>query len=154
MAGTSSDIIAAFIRELLDDSDGTVELQRGSLAERFDCVPSQINYVIHSRFSPERGYLVESRRGEGGYIRITRARTGNPQQVLMHTVNCVGSELDLSIENAFLSNAMEAGAISRHDACLILAATGDKALRDVPLRYRDGVRASIFKYMLMRLVSE
>ena len=66
-----SDLIAAFIAEELERADGVVELQRSDLAQRFDCVPSQINYVMSTRFSPERGYIVESRRGGNGYIRIT-----------------------------------------------------------------------------------
>ena len=65
-----SDLIAGFIMEALDDTAGVAELQRSELAQRFNCVPSQINYVISTRFSPERGYIVESRRGGGGYIRF------------------------------------------------------------------------------------
>jgi len=85
----TSDLIARFILEMLEDSDGSAELQRSVLADRFGCVPSQINYVISTRFSPERGYVVESRRGGGGYIRISRVRT-SPSQIVMHTVNAVG----------------------------------------------------------------
>ena len=67
----TSDLIARFILDALDEANGIAELQRATLAEQFSCVPSQINYVISTRFSPERGYIVESRRGGGGYIRIT-----------------------------------------------------------------------------------
>ena len=67
-----SDMIACAIEELLRESDGSIELRRGELAARLGCVPSQINYVLASRFTPERGYVVESRRGGGGYIRIVR----------------------------------------------------------------------------------
>ena len=67
-----SDIIAGFIQQELDQAGGALELQRADLAQRFNCVPSQINYVMSTRFSPEHGYIVESRRGGGGYIRITR----------------------------------------------------------------------------------
>ena len=68
-----SDKIEAFIMELLKEemSDG-IELGRNELASVFNCVPSQINYVISTRFNPEKGYIVESRRGGGGYIRIKR----------------------------------------------------------------------------------
>jgi transcriptional regulator CtsR len=65
-----SDIIANFILEEISEAEGTAELQRAELAQRFNCVPSQINYVISTRFSPEHGYIVESRRGGNGYIRI------------------------------------------------------------------------------------
>ena len=67
-----SDVIADFIGEMLSDGGGVAELQRKSLADRFSCVPSQINYVIETRFTPEHGYLVESQRGGGGFIRIIR----------------------------------------------------------------------------------
>ena len=66
-----SDVIADFIGEMLSDGGGVAELQRKSLADRFSCVPSQINYVIETRFTPEHGYLVESQRGGGGFIRIS-----------------------------------------------------------------------------------
>jgi len=150
----TSDLIARFILDALESSDGSTELQRSVLAERFNCVPSQINYVISTRFSPERGYVVESRRGGGGYIRISRVRFASPQQLIMHTLNSIGEELDLQTAAAFLSNAAGAGALSEETARLILSGIGDNALRPVPLRYRDSVRASIFKYMLLQTISD
>ncbi len=150
----TSDLIARFILEALNASDGSAELQRSVLAERFNCVPSQINYVISTRFSPERGYLVESRRGGGGYIRISRVRSASPQQLIMHTVNSVGDELDLQTASAFLSNAVSAGALAEDTARLILVGISDRALRPVPGAYRDTVRASIFKYMLLQTISD
>ena len=69
-----SDVIADFIGEMLSDGGGVAELQRKSLADRFSCVPSQINYVIETRFTPEHGYLVESQRGGGGFIRIEKRK--------------------------------------------------------------------------------
>ena len=81
-----SDLIASFLKESLDEAeDGVVEVQRNDLAQRFNCVPSQINYVMSTRFSPERGYIVESRRGGNGYIRITRVQIDH-QTLLMHVV--------------------------------------------------------------------
>jgi len=115
-------------------------------------VPSQINYVISTRFSPEHGYVVESRRGGGGYIRITRVRT-TPNQLIMHTVNAVGEELDLQTATAFLTNAVDAGALDRRTAGLILAAVGNNALRPVEAEKRDAVRASIFKQLLIHTIS-
>ena len=70
-----------------------LELQRSDLAQRFGCVPSQINYVMSTRFSPEHGYIVESRRGGGGYIRIRRVQMDR-QTLLMHVINSIGGELD------------------------------------------------------------
>ena len=147
-----SDLIARFILEALDSENGIAELRRGALAERFDCVPSQINYVISTRFSPERGFIVESRRGGGGYIRISRVRP-EPGALLMHIVNAVGGELDLPTAAAFVQNAVDGGAIDEASARLILAAVGNNALRSAEPELRRALRASIFKQMLIYLIT-
>ena len=150
----TSDLIANFIMNAIEDSNsGFAELQRSTLAEMFSCVPSQINYVISTRFSPERGYMVESRRGGGGYIRISRVRQ-SPRELIMHTVNAIGERLDLATANAFVSNIYEAGMIEKATARLILSAVSNNALRPIAPVDRDTVRASIFKYMLVTLISE
>ena len=97
-----SDLIASFLQESLEETDGGVlEVQRNDLAQRFNCVPSQINYVMSTRFSPERGYIVESRRGGNGYIRITRVRVDR-QTLLMQVINTLGSQVDLASARAIL----------------------------------------------------
>ena len=149
-----SDLIARFILDELNDRDGIAELQRSMLAERFNCVPSQINYVISTRFSPEHGYLVESRRGGGGYIRITRVQVNSPRQLIMHTINSIGEALDPATAAAFLSNAVGSGALSEEAGRIMLAALSDNALRTVPRQYRDALRASMLKYMLLQTISD
>ena len=146
-----SDIIASFINEVLNEMDGTAELQRSQLASRFNCVPSQINYVISTRFSPEHGYIVESRRGGGGYIKISRVRT-DPKMLVMHTVNSVGSAIDLNAAAALVSNLLNGGVLDEKTARLILSAIGNNALRAAPIEYRDAIRASIFKQILINLI--
>ena len=148
----TSDLIARFILDMLDDEGGCAEMQRSSIADKFGCVPSQINYVISTRFSPEHGYIVESRRGGGGFIRITRVRS-NKKQLIMHIVNSVGTQLDGSTAAAFVSNAMDAGALDLQTSRLILAAVGDNALRPLDPPSRDSIRASIFKHMLISTIS-
>lgn len=149
----TSDLIARFILEALDNDAGIAELQRSMLADRFGCVPSQINYVISTRFSPEHGYLVESRRGGGGYIRITRVRR-TPQELIMHTVNAIGEVLDAATAKAFVSNIHNAGAIDRQTARIMLSAIGDGAMRPIRPADRDAARASIFKHMLVVTLTE
>lgn len=95
----TSDMIARFIQAELEEANGVLELQRSDLAQRFGCVPSQINYVMSTRFSPEHGYIVESRRGGGGYIRITRVQVDR-HTLLMHVINSVGDTLDLASARA------------------------------------------------------
>ena len=90
-----TDMIAGFIQEALDDAGGVLEMQRGDLAQRFGCVPSQINYVMSTRFSPEHGYIVESRRGGGGYIRITRVHVDR-QTLIMHAYLVVKGSFTIS----------------------------------------------------------
>lgn len=145
-----SDLIAGFIKDALEE-DGTAELQRSELANRFGCVPSQINYVISTRFSPERGYAVESRRGGGGYIRIRRVST-DPKLLLMHTVNAIGDSVDMRSAAALLSNLAGAGLLSETAAKVMLAGIGDRALITAPPQYRDGLRAGILKQMLVNLM--
>ena len=84
-----SDLVAQHILAMLDEQNGNAEIRRNELANDLGCVPSQINYVITSRFTPEQGYIVESRRGGGGYIRITRVNM-DKSSAIMHIVNSIG----------------------------------------------------------------
>ena len=143
-----SDIIAGFIDEMLSETGGTAELQRAELASRFNCVPSQINYVISTRFSPEHGYIVESRRGGGGYIRITRV-VMEQELLIMHTVNAIGDRIDLNTAAALIANLRRGEAVSDAEARLILSAIGNNALRPALPQERDALRAGILKQMLL-----
>ena len=145
----NSDLIASFLQDSLDTAEnGVLEVQRSDLAQRFNCVPSQINYVMSTRFSPERGYIVESRRGGNGYIRITRVRVDR-ETLLMHVINSLGGSVDLSSARAILSNLVQSGAMDRALGQTILTAVGDKALGQVPREKRDAVRADILKQVLI-----
>lgn len=146
-----SDLIAGFIQSALDDANGVLELQRSDLAQQFGCVPSQINYVMSTRFSPERGYIVESRRGGGGYIRITRVRVDR-QTLLMHVINSIGDTLDLASARAIIQNLTESEAIDRAAGQALLSAVSDSSLRTVPKEHRGPLRANICKQVLIHLV--
>ncbi len=145
-----SNLIEEFIKELMSEEEGVIELKRNELANHFGCVPSQINYVISTRFSPERGYIVESRRGGGGYIKITRVtpRQGN---YLMHVVNMIGKYLSYSDSSAIIRNCVDYDLISEKEAKLIIAALSEKS---IPLTQpeQDMFRANILKNMLITLV--
>ena len=141
-----TDLIASFLQDSLETAeDGVLEVQRSDLAQRFNCVPSQINYVMSTRFSPERGYIVESRRGGNGYIRITRVRVDR-QTLMMHVINSLGDSVDLA---SILSNLVQSGALEHSVGQMILTAVGDKALGQVPREKRDAVRADILKQVLI-----
>ena len=146
-----SDMIAGFIMDALSSQEGVAELQRSELAQKFNCVPSQINYVISTRFSPERGYIVESRRGGGGYIRIRRVQYDS-KTLVMHTINALGDELYVNTAAAFISNLLESGVITKSAAKLLAAATSENALRPLPTELRNTARASVLKQMLLNLI--
>ena len=146
-----SDIVAPYIMEMLDNSDGNAEIQRNELASSLGCVPSQINYVITSRFTPEQGYIVESRRGGGGYIRITRINTSK-SSALMHIVNSVGTRLDKVTAEIMINNMLSRSIINEETAGLMVAAMSERSYLSVPQQYRDYLRASIFKNMLLTLI--
>ena len=144
-----TDLIAAFLQGSLDEAEnGVLEIQRSDLAQRFKCVPSQINYVVSTRFSPERGYIVESRRGGNGYIRITRVHVDH-ETLLMHVINSIGDELDFPSARAILGNLLHADALEERTARMLLAAVGDKSLGSVPKETRNRVRADILKNTLI-----
>ena len=129
------------------------ELRRNELAEELGCVPSQINYVLTSRFTPEQGYVIESRRGGGGYIRIRRVKLERGMSPLMHTVNAVGNSLNAATAQAIVQNLLYQQLISKSSARLMLAALSDQAYRDVPMEQRDLLRAALLKQMLTALIS-
>ncbi len=144
-----SDIIEQFIRDSFSE-DGSLELQRNELANRFGCVPSQINYVIQTRFTNERGYIVESRRGGGGGITIRKISI-NSTNPLMHIINSIGTEIDYQTAKILVANLAEYQVINKREAQLICSAMTDKVL-SLPKPLRDSIRAAILKSMLINLI--
>ena len=144
-----SNIIEEFIKEMLVENS-EIELRRNELASRFNCVPSQINYVISTRFSPERGYSVESRRGGGGYIRITRTAPKDESYIL-HAINAVGESISMTNCKAILGDMYNLGIINEREARIIMAAVNDNSIPVISIE-RGMVRAKILKNILVNLV--
>lgn len=147
-----SDRIEAFITELLKDEapDEWIELKRNELASVFNCVPSQINYVISTRFNTEHGYAVESRRGGGGYLRIKRISAGADNPIAA-VIKAIDSSVDYPSARAYINRLADMGAIDKKCAAVILAAISDTALTvDRPLK--DRVRANIVKNTLAAII--
>jgi len=148
-----SDIIETFIKQVISDAQGVAEIQRNELANHFNCVPSQINYVISTRFTNDRGYFVESRRGGGGFIRISRvnvtgAETGG---YLMHIVSAIGERIGQQDADAFIINFVDYNIIKPREAGIMRAAVSDKILYRITQPERDAIRADILKNMLTGL---
>ena len=145
-----SDLVAQYIMQMLDEQNGSAEIQRNELAGNLGCVPSQINYVITSRFTPEQGYIVESRRGGGGYIRISRVKMDRGT-AMMHIINSVGASLDKATAEVMLNNMLQRNMLRLQSAKLIAAALSDRTLSQVEQDKRDTVRADLFKNMLLTI---
>lgn len=146
-----SDVIESFLKALINEEEGAVEIQRNELANKFNCVPSQINYVISTRFTNDKGYYVESRRGGGGYISIKRLNTESAGEYLMHIISSVGDKLSQHTCEVFINNFVDYNIIEYREAMLMKAATSDKVLMEIPMDRRDEVRAIILKNMLVSL---
>ena len=143
-----SDSIERFIKELMTE-DAHVELRRNELAQHFGCAPSQINYVLATRFSLDHGYLIESRRGGGGYVRIVRMQTRGESSFLEALLNRVGNSVDEETANAILSNLRERGVITKREAALMRAAVSRNALA-LPISAKDVLRAAVLRNMLVQ----
>lgn len=147
-----SDIIEDFLKQMINETNGSIEIQRNELANHFNCVPSQINYVIDTRFTTERGYYVESRRGGGGHIRIKRVNISRPGNYLMHIVSSMGDSISQQSAEVFINNFVDYDVVSAREGLILRAAVSDKVLGCIQMPDRDILRASMLKNMLMSLI--
>ena len=145
-----SDVIEDFIKDLFDEDESNfIEIQRNELAQHFNCVPSQINYVISTRFKPSQGYYVESKRGGGGNIKI-RKINNTKSDYIMHIINNVGKTITTTDIDILLSDFLTYNVITEQEAKLLKVATSDNVLK-LDKDIRDEVRARIFKNMLLNI---
>ncbi len=143
-----SDLIESYIKRLLEESPhDCIEVQRNELALKFNCVPSQINYVLATRFSAGRGYLVESRRGGGGYIRIMKIPLDQRADLLLSICGIVGESISQAEAEGMVDRLLEEGIVTPREALIMKAAVNRDVLR-AGLPFRDSLRASILKAMV------
>lgn len=148
---TISEYIASIIEEMLSEGGGVTEVKRNDLATRLGCVPSQINYVITSRFTPERGYMIESKRGGGGYIRIVKKQFDR-NDYLMHFFHAIGRELSETEASAYIQNLNGASIISDREASIISAAISSSALSSSSPERKNILRADILRHIILSLI--
>ena len=146
-----SDIIEDFIKSLLQQSEGKLELQRNELAEYFECAPSQINYVLATRFSLDRGYHIESRRGGGGFIRIIQLDLDKDDYLLYLVNKRIGTSISQHETKDIVTNIMERGIITEREAAIIHDGLLDKVIA-IPANLRGVIRANILKAMLVAVL--
>ena len=144
-----SDSIERFIKELMSE-DAHIELRRNELAQHFGCAPSQINYVLATRFSVDHGYIIESRRGGGGYVRIVRMRQREEGNLLDALIKRIGNSVDEETAFAIIQHLLDSKLVTKNEAMLIRAAVGRNALA-LPISGKDVLRAAVFKNILIQV---
>lgn len=151
---SASETIEQYLKQILMQSpNGIIEIQRNELADQFQCVPSQINYVISTRFTLEKGYIVESKRGGGGYIRIRKVTLGPQGAIREHILRSIMDQMDQSTAEGLVYQLREGGFISVREAKLINSAISRDVLA-LKLPLRDEIRAKLMKAMLLSLLSK
>lgn len=146
-----SDIIEEYLKTVLELSDEEiVEIKRNEIADKFQCVPSQINYVINTRFTVERGYIVESKRGGGGYIRIIRVQPNENVHIIDYLVSLIKTNISQSSAEDVIVRLVEEDIITNREAKIMLSVI-DRSVLYIELPYRDELRARMLKAMLTTL---
>ena len=149
-----SDIIEGYLKKVIElDDKGHVEIKRSEIAEQFQCVPSQINYVINTRFTADRGYLVESKRGGGGYIRIVRVRAHTKADLIESVLASLERGASQTMTEDIVFRLIDEEVVSKREAKMMLAAL-DRTTLNTPLPHRDHLRSRILHAMLLTLKYE
>lgn len=146
-----SDVIEQYLKRIFDSTGGNIlEIKRNEIADKFDCVPSQINYVINTRFTLEKGYVVESKRGGGGYIRIIKITLHESVDVLDQLIEIVNQQINQSNAESLIHRMYEEGIINRREAKMMLSIMNRNVI-SLHDEGRDYLRARLLKAMIMSL---
>lgn len=149
-----SDVIESYLKQVIEtNGKGHIEIKRSELADRFQCVPSQINYVINTRFTVEHGYYVESKRGGGGYIRIARVSLNSKKDLIDEILEQIGRSISQTSTEHIVYRLLKEEVLTKREANLLLAATHRSTL-PIQLPERDELRAIILSAMLETLKFE
>ncbi|MBO4298675.1 MAG: CtsR family transcriptional regulator [Clostridia bacterium] len=144
-----SDTIEKFIKDLMEE--GTqVELRRNELAQHFGCAPSQINYVLATRFSVDHGYVIESRRGGGGFVRIVRMHPRSEGNLLSILLQRVGTEIDEDSAVAIIKHLLDCKLVTANEALIMRSAVAQNALA-LPISAKNVLRAAVLRNMLQQV---
>lgn len=143
-----TDMIEEAILGLIEEADGFCEISRNAFAARLQVAPSQVTYAISTRFGHRHGYLVESRRGGAGYIRIRRIPYSEDSDYIMHLVRSVSDRLSQHDAHVLIEQLMNMELLSREMSLLMKASLSDASLQRVEIRSRDGVRSDLFRHLL------
>ena len=142
-----SDQIEKYLRKQISKYQGKIKIKRNQLAENFDCAPSQINYVLNTRFTVEKGYVVESQRGGGGFIRIIRVKLNSDKEVIQKVLNNIDDKLTQREANGIIKRLYDNDLITEREFYLMQRSVHRNVL-DISLPERDRLRARILKNIL------
>ena len=148
-----SNVIERFIKEMFKETEtGTIEIQRNELAEYFECAPSQINYVLSTRFTPYKGYYIESRRGGGGYIKIIKVSIDEYEDINKIIVKTIGESITENKAYDIVEGLIEEGIITKRECEIMKSAISNRVLTNYNNIDKNSLRAEILKNMLLILV--
>ncbi|MCM2584304.1 transcriptional regulator CtsR [Bacillus stercoris] len=151
MGHNISDIIEQYLKRVLDQNGKEIlEIKRSEIADKFQCVPSQINYVINTRFTSERGYIVESKRGGGGYIRIIKIKMNSEVVLINNIISQISTHLSQAASDDIILRLLEDKVISEREAKMMVSVM-DRSVLHIDLPERDELRARMMKAMLTSL---
>ena len=145
-----SDTIESFIKTLMEEENTSIELRRNELAQHFQCAPSQINYVLATRFTPDHGYVIESRRGGGGYIRIVRMKSSSREELLQSLYQRIGVSISTQDAAKIIEHLKSEGIVTPEEADLMMAALSPQAV-PLPLSMKDALCAGTLRSMILSL---
>ncbi len=147
-----SNTIERFINDLFQDAkDNIIEIQRNEMAQYFECSPSQINYVLSTRFTPYKGYYIESKRGGGGYIKIIKVYIEDNEDAIDIIINSVGDSISKNKAYHIIDRLYEENLISKREEEIIKVSISDSSLSRI-MEGRNSIRADILKNILLILL--
>lgn len=148
-----TELIADTIQQLLNEQGGTIQIQRNDLANKLGCVPSQINYVITSRFTNAQGYIVESRRGGGGFIRIVKVNHSK-RDLIVHIINSIGEKIDEATARIIITTLYQDDNISLTEAKMMYAVIADNNYKGTDDLTKQIIKANLLKAMLINIIAD
>jgi len=149
---TMTDIIENFIKELMKESN-SIQIQRNELASLFSCVPSQINYVLTTRFTLDRGYFVESKQGGGGYVQIAKIQQNKKDYIKDLLNEKIGDQISFKRAKDIVENLKDTELITERESKIILSSIDEKSMPIPICDMKEKVRASILKNLIILLIN-
>ncbi len=152
---TISKQIEIYLKLLINKADDNIiEIQRNALAEHFNCVPSQINYVLSTRFTNDQGYCIETRRGGGGFVRIKKLDLGLRERIESLTPESINGDLFVT-ENihSFIDRLHDEDFLSKRESYLLKNIFSSSIFDELPEKKSNTVKSSLLRDVLKAITN-